>query len=306
LQGLLEGANIKLASVVSRIDGVSARAMLAQLAAGNTAPETLAELAKGKLREKRELLRKSLDGLVHPHHCFLLTQYLEQLDFYEEQIARYDAQIAADLQVLSAGVPPETPPSGAEGPDGTDGADGAAPPTERRRGLPPARPPSYAEAVELLDTIPGLALRNSQTILAETGVDMSRFPTEGNLTSWGEVAPGNYVSAGKRYSGKIKPGNPVLRKALIQAAHGAVRTKDCYFGALYHRIAGRRGKKRALVAVARSLLVVIYHVLLYHEPYRELGGNYFDERKKESVVNRLLQRLQKLGYQAQLELVAAA
>lgn len=302
LQGLLEGANIKLACVVSQLDGVSARAMLEALAAGHTDAATLAELAKGKLREKRGALRQALDGLVREHHRFLLAQYLEQLEFYEEQIARYDAQIAAHLRALSAGAPvPNEPPVGEEPAGGNEpgGAGG-------RRGLPPETPPTYEQAVALVDAIPGIAERVGQTILAETGVDMRRFASPGHLTSWAGVSPGNHVSAGKRYSGKITPGNPALRKALIQAAHGAVRTKDCYFNTLYYRIAGRRGKKRALVAVARSLLVVIYHVLLYQEPYRELGGNYFDERKKESVVNSLVKRLQKLGYQASLEPMAAA
>ena len=301
LQGLLESANIKLAAVVSQIQGVSARAMLEALAAGNTDAETLAALAKGKLREKRDALRRALDGLVREHHQFLLAQHLAQLDFYDEQIALYDAQIAVQLQVLSpvgSQEPPAPRPAGE--PNARSG--------EHRRGcgLPPETPPTYEQAVALVDQIPGIAVRVGQTILAETGVDMRRFASPGHLTSWAGVAPGNHESAGKRYSGKITPGNPALRKALIQAAHGAARTKNCYFNALYHRLAGRRGKKRALVAVARHLLVVIYHVLLYQEPYRELGGNYFDERKKDAVVNALVQRLQKLGVAVRLAPAAAA
>jgi transposase len=301
LQGLLEGANIKLASVVSQIQGVSARAMLEALAAGHTDPETLAALAKGKLREKRDELCKALDGLVREHHRFLLAQHLTQLDFYEEQIRCYSTQIEGQLRTLSE------PPAGAPPPPGSAGSgDPGGCARSARRGLPPETPPTYEEAVVLLDTIPGIAERVSEAILAETGVDMGRFGYQpGRLTRWAGVAPGNHVSAGKRFSGKVTPGNAALRRALIQAAHGAARTKDCYFNTLYHRIAGRRGKKRALVAVARSVLVAVFHVLLYHEPYRELGGNYVDERKKESVVNHLLHRLQKLGYQASLQTVAA-
>ena len=299
LQNLLESANVKLASVVSDINGVSARAMLAELAVGNTDPKALANLAKGRLRDKRAALQQALAGRFREHHQFLLTQQLAQLDFYEEQISVYDQQITAQLRALSEpdAVPPSGPASGAGAP--------LEPPTEGPRcgprGLPPEQPPAYAEAVQLLDGIPGLAQRNSEAILAETGVDMGRFATPGHLTSWSGVAPGNHQSGGKRYSGKITPGNPALRKALVQAAHGAIRTKDSYFGALYHRIAGRRGKRRALVAVARSLLVVIYHVLLYHEPYRELGGDYYDERKKEATIERLLKRLDKLGYQPSIQ-----
>jgi transposase len=301
LQGVLESANLKLASVASQIDGVSARAMLEELVAGSTDAAALAELAKGKLREKRAALEQALRGTVREHHRFLLAQHLAQLDFYDEQIGLYDAQITAQVQAMSA---PGTPPAGGDGPTGEPS--GAPAPGQSQRGLPPQTPPTYARAVALVDAVPGIAERGGQAILAEIGVDMRRYPSAGHLTKWAGVAPGNYISAGKRSSGKITPGNPALRKALIQAAHGAIRTKGSYFGALYHRIASRRGKKRALVAVARSLLVVLYHVLLYQEPYRELGGNYFDERQKDTLVDRLVQRLEKLGYQARLEPLAAA
>jgi transposase len=288
LQAMLEGANIKLASVVSQIDGVSARDMLQQLAAGNTEADELAKLGRGQLRKKREELRQALTGRFREHHQFLLTQYLGQLDFYEEQIALFDAQIAERMELAATKSrsdepePPEAPPSPSGG-----------------RCFQEA--PNYAKAVALLDGIPGIAIRGAQAILAETGLDMRRFPTPAHLTSWAGVAPGNDESAGKRRSGKVTPGNPALRKSLIQAAQGAARTKDGYFNSLYHRLASRRGKKRAMVAVARSLLVVIYHMLLFHEPYRELGGSYFDERKKEGLVKSLVQRLQNLGYQAELQ-----
>ena len=305
LQGLLEGANIKLASVVSQIQGVSARAMLEELAAGSDDVAALAALAKGRLREKRPALQQALTGRMREHQRFLLTQHLAQLDFYEEQIALYDAQIAAQVEALStADPPPATPPAaggGNAGPPHAGSGEGGG-----KRGLPPAHPPTYAAALQWVEGIPGIAARNGQAILAEIGVDMGRFGAPERLTKWAGVAPGNYVSAGKRSSGKTTPGNPALRQALIQAAHGAIRTKGSYFGALYHRLAGRRGKKRALVAVARSLLVVIYHVLLYQEPYRELGGNYFDECKKETVVQQLTRRLEKLGYQVALAPALAA
>jgi transposase len=130
---------------------------------------------------------------------------------------------------------------------------------------------------------------------------MSRFPSDGHLTSWAGVCPGNHQSGGKRYSGKTNPGNAALRKALVQAAAGAVRAKDNSFRALYERLVRRRGKQRALVAVARKLLVVIYHLLKYQRPYKELGADYFDSHKREQVTNRLVQRLSKLGYYVTLE-----
>jgi transposase len=301
LQGVLESANIKLASVVSQIDGVSARAMLEALVAGTATPEAMADLGRGKLREKRGQLLRALDGLVREHHRFLLAQLLTQEDFLEEQIAVFDAEIHTHIATLSgAGVEP-----GEGSRSGKDPGEGGGTEPAPRRPLPPAEPVTYAQGVELLDGIPGIAVRNAEVILAETGVDMHRFENANRLSAWSGTAPGNHVSAGKRKTGRTTPGNPVLRQALIQAAHGAIRTKGSYFGALYHRLAGRRGKRRALVAVARSLLTVIFHVLYYHEPYRELGALYFDERKKDSVVHGMLTRLRKLGYEAQLQPVAA-
>ena len=291
LQAMLESANIKLASVVSQIDGLSARDMLQQLAAGNTEADELAKLGRGQLRKKQEALRQALTGRFREHHQFLLTQYLGQLDFYEEQIALFDAQIAERMELAAT----------ESRSDETDSPEGHPDPPAPSGGRSFLEAPTYAKAVALLDGIPGIATRGAQAILAETGLDMRRFPTPGHLTSWAGVAPGNDESAGKRRSGRVTPGNPALRKSLIQAAQGAARTKDGYFNTLYHRLASRRGKKRAMVAVARSLLVVIYHVLLFHEPYRELGGSYYDERKKEGLVKSLVQRLQNLGYQAELQ-----
>jgi transposase len=160
--------------------------------------------------------------------------------------------------------------------------------------------------VELLVTIPGISPRAASLLLAEIGADMTRFPSAGHLASWAGLCPGNNESAGKRYSGQTRKGNQWLRQALMEAAHGAVRTKDTYLTAQYRRLAARRGKKRALVAVAHSILTIVYYVLKRQEPYRELGGNYFDERDRKAVERRLVSRLERLGNQVLLQPAAQA
>jgi transposase len=303
LQKILEGANIKLSGVVSDILGVSSRDMLQALITGTATPEEMAELARGRLRNKKEALAAALDGRVRDHHRFLLTQALTHLDFLEELIEGFDREVVARLTALS-----DRETSGPEGEDRgdhpspapPDGADGAPARPVRRAALPPREPPTLLKALSLLDPIPGIGARVGQAVLAEVGTDMHRFPTEHHLTAWAGVAPGNRQSGGKRYPSRTRHGNPILRKTLVQAAHAASKVKGSYFHTLYHRIAGRRGKKRAIVAVARSLLVVIYHVLLWQEPYRDLGANYFDERQRGSLANHLVHRLQKLGYEVTL------
>ena len=134
-----------------------------------------------------------------------------------------------------------------------------------------------------------------------TAISHGRFPTADHLASWAGVAPGNNESGGKRRSGKTRKGNRALRTALIQAAQAAARTKNTYLAAQYHRLAGRRGKKKAWMAVAHSILVIVYHLIGRQEPYRELGGDYFDRRRPEATVKRLVKRLEQLGYQVSLQ-----
>jgi transposase len=138
------------------------------------------------------------------------------------------------------------------------------------------------------------------------GADVSRFPTASHLASWAGGCPGNDESAGKHRSGKIRKGSPCLRTALVEAAHGAARTKNTYLGAQYRRLATRWGKKKALVAIAHSILVIVYHVLTNKEPYLDLGSNYFGERDRLRVEKRLSRRLERLGYKVTLEPVESA
>ena len=165
-----------------------------------------------------------------------------------------------------------------------------------------APPLTFTRAIELLDTIPGVDQRGAEVIVAEIGIDMSRFETAPRLAAWAGVAPGNDESAGKQRSGKTRKGNRSLRGVLTQLAHAAVRTKGTYLSALYHRLAARRGKKRAIIAVAHSIMRSVFHMLSRNEPYRELGANYFDERRRHFTVDRLARRIEHLGYRVHLEL----
>jgi len=299
IQKLLEGANIKLSSVASDSLGVSGRAMLEALVEGQADPAQLADLAKGRLRNKLSELEQALTGFFRPHHRFLLSQLLRHLDFLADQLDTLSQAIAQQIEAMSG--PPTDPPKKA----GT--AEAAASPTvSSASGSVPGSPLSPTHLVDLWDTIPGIDRRVGEVMLAELGADMSRFPDATHAAAWSGVAPGNNESAGKHYSGRTTKGSPALRRVLIQAAWAAVRTHDTYLSALYHRLAARRGKKRAIVAVAHSILTAAYHMALRGEVYQELGSHYFDQRKKDSVVMRLSRRLEKLGFTVNLTPQAAA
>jgi transposase len=273
VQKLLEGANIKLSSVATDIMGVSARAMLAEIAAGQTDTALMADLARGRLRNKIPELEKALTGFVQPHHRFLLAQQLAHIDFLNEEIEQLNAEIGRQLDLMS------------QPPDETGNDSHTSEPEEAASEAGQEQPLRFEEAVALVDTVPGIDLRAAQDILAEIGIDMSRFPTADHLVSWGGRAPGNNQSGGKRFSGRMTKGNRPLSSILTQVSLAAARTKDTYLSALYHRIAARRGKKRAIAAVGHSILNSIWYMLTYREPYNDLGGDYFDQRKKDSKVN---------------------
>jgi len=280
VQKLLEGANIKLASVLSDVQGVSARAMLAELAQGNTDAEAMAQLARGRLRDKLPELERALTGRVQAHQRFLLSQQLAHIDFLDEQEAQLEEQIDQQLTTLSQ---PPTPPDTAGGDANPSAPDSSPTPN-----------PDWHAAVALLDTVPGISPRSAQVILAEIGVDMHRFPTASHLARWAGVAPGNQQSGGKRYSGRTTKGNRVLKATLTQCAHAAARTKGSFLNARYHRIAGRRGKKRALMAVAHSILIAIWHMLTTGEVFHDLGSDYFDHRSYDRKVAYYLRQLEHL------------
>ena len=163
-----------------------------------------------------------------------------------------------------------------------------------------------AEALERLDTIPGVGRRTAEILVAEIGTDMGRFPTAGHLASWAGMCPGQRESAGKRRSGKTRKGDVWLRLVLVEAAHAVGRSKGTYLAAQYRRLAARRGAKKAAVAVGHSILVIAHHLLKNPDVYRDLGPGYFDDRDCQRLQQRLVHRLEGLGYTVTLEATPAA
>ena len=255
---VLEGANIKLSSVVTDILGKSGRAMLEAIAGGTDDPQVLAAMARGKLKHKHDDLVSALYGRINAHQRQMLRMQLDHIVFLEGQISALDAEVARRLD------------------------------------------PFRAE-IERLDTIPGVGPRTAEVILAECGTDMSCFPSADHLTSWAGLAPGSNESGGKRRNARTRKGNRTLRTALAEAGQAAGRSKGTYLGALYHRIASRRGGKKAAIAVGRHILEIIYYMLRDGVDYRELGANYYDERRKLAVVRTAVKRLERLGYRVTVE-----
>jgi transposase len=259
LQKVLEGTNLKLASVASNIQGVSAQAILRALLEGQTDPKVLADLAVGRLRQKREQLERALHGKLSPHQHFMLTDLLLQIDFLDERIGVVEAEIEAHLAHL----------------------------------------PTFEDAVRLLDTIPGVNRMAAVTMVAEIGVDMSRFPSDRHLVAWAGVAPGNNETGGKVRNSKARHGNKYLRRILALVARAASGTKKSYLRALYYRLKARRGVSKANMAVGRTILQMAYHMIARHEPYRELGQHYLDSLNKVYAAKRLVKRLEDLGFVVQ-------
>jgi transposase len=158
----------------------------------------------------------------------------------------------------------------------------------------------FVQIIKLLRTIPGVELKTAEVIISEIGTDMSRFPSASHLASWAGLCPGNNESAGKRKTGKTRKGDQWLRRALVEVAWAASRTKDTYLSSQYHRLVARRGKKKAIVAVAHSILVSIYHILVNTLPYQDLGANYLDKLNETNIKRYHVRRLEELGYQVSI------
>jgi transposase len=295
MQKVLEWANIKLSSVVSDITGVSARAMLQGLVSGQTDVVALTQLAKGRLRSKQAELEQALRGTLEPHHAFMISQHLALLDVFDEQIAAFDDRISLAIE----GTQPEQPPE--------DGQAGPSQPTSEgaTEEVAMSAPAGAWAAQAIVDAIPGIGSRIAETIVAELGTDMSRFPSAAHAASWAGLAPSQHESAGKRKSARIRDGNRYLRAALTQASWAAVKQADTFLAAFYRRLAARRGKKKAIVAVAHKILVIVYTLLKSGQVYQERGAAALDERQKDRIVHRLERRIAQLGYKVHLEPVTA-
>lgn len=275
IQKVLEDANIKLASVASDVFGASGRAIVQALMNGESDAEVLAGFSKGRLRAKIPELQRALEGRVTGHHRFLIQRQWEEMGFLEDQISQLEAEIVRRMQ-----------------------------PTEEelalaRDGTPIPMSPRE-EAISLWMELPGVGRTAASSMVAELGVNMEQFPTADHLASWAALCPGNNESAGKRMSGRTRKGNVWLRRTMCEVAWAASHTKDTYVAAQFRRIASRRGKKRALIAVAHSILVAAYCMLKDKRHYRELGGDFFDALNQEQVKRRLAQRLGKLGFEVTL------
>jgi transposase len=258
IRKVLEDANIKLSSVMSDVMGVSGRAMLRAMVRGESDPETLAQLARKRLRGKIPVLQQAAAGSLNEHHRFLLEQWLAHWDELTERIAKFDQRIEEQT-----------------------------------------RP--FAAALETWNSLPGIDRITAWTMVAEMGPNMNQFPTVAHAASWAGLCPGQEESAGKRKSGRTRRGNVWLRRALTQAGWGASMTKGSYFKALYHRLATRKGKKRAIVAVAHALLSTGYMLLLTGRRFSDLGEDYFDRLDRERLTKRLVKRLEKLGHKVSIK-----
>ena len=278
LEKLLEDALIKVSAVASRIDTLSVRDMIEALIAGERSPRVLADLARGKMKAKRAALTEALTGRFDDHHAELARMLLDQIDQLNAQIARLTDRIGELIGAMPAarGVDAD----GSTGPSAGTGPDAAVVP-----------------ALQRLDEVPGIGPGGAQVILAEIGLDMSRFPTAGHLVSWAKLSPRTIQSGATNRSGKTGKGNPYLKGILGEAAAAAAKT-DTFLGERYRRLVKRAGKLKALVAVARSILVIIWHLL--NDPaarFRDLGSGYYASRTDTGRKARgHIRQLEALGY----------
>jgi len=257
LQKTLEAGNIKLASFLSDVTGLSGQRILSALVEGHADPEELAQLADYRVRTKPEVLVRALTGQMSDVLRFLVGEQLEHIAHLDDAIERLDVAIA-----------------------------------ERMR--------PFAELIERLDAIPGVGLRTAQVIVAEVGTDMSRFPTYRHLCAWAGVAPANRKSAGKRRRAPTRKGNPWLYAALTAAAAAVGKCKEGYLTAQLKSLTPRLGRMKAIVAVAHSILVIVYQMIAGGTEYRDLGGTHLDDRKREAVQRRALRQLHDLGFTVEL------
>jgi len=268
IQKTLEEANIKLDSVITDIMGVSGRRMIEAMIEGQRNPFKLAELADRRIKASRKELYDALHGRLTDHHRFMLRLHLRQYDALAHAIDQIDQAIDAAIERMDAEV-----------------VDGQA---------------TFCSLIGLLCTIPGVRELGATTILAEIGTDMGRFPTAGHLLAWAGLCPGQNESAGKRKSSRLRKGAPWLKTTMVQCAWAATRRKDSYYRAQFNRLTGKHGKKKAICAVAASMLTATYHMLRDGTHHQDLGANHFDHRSTEIRAKRLVAQIAKLGFAVEL------
>jgi transposase len=290
LEKLLEDALIKLGTVATDIMGVSGRAMLEALIAGQRDPTVLAELARGRMRGKRGALVQALTGRFDDHHAELARMLLDHIDALGIQIDLLTSRI----QELIGAIPAAQPPGDSAGSSGT-GTAATTGTQDTDQPLPPT--PTPLSAVQRLDEVPGIGGKAAQVLIAELGLDMGQFPTPGHLVSWARLSPRTIQSGAKRRAGTTGKGNPYLKGVLGEVAAAAAKT-DTFLGERYRRLVRRIGKLKALVAVARSILVIVWHLLA--DPtarFHDLGADYHSRRiDKDRKTRSHVRQLQALGY----------
>lgn len=257
LQKSLEGANIKLASVISDVTGVSGQRILDALLNGEDDPEALVSLSHARLKPKYEALKQALAGKLSRRLNFVVAQELAQIRSLDEQIAACDQEVAAEMRPFDA-------------------------------------------EIERLDGIPGIARRSAENIIAEIGTDLSRWPTAAHFASWCGICPGNRESGGKRRRATVRKGNPWLKRSATEAAWAASRTQQSYLGARYRQLLAGKGHKRAIVALAHEIMLIVYYLLTRGRDYQDLGPSYLETRQRETLQRRATNQLIRLGFQVQL------
>jgi transposase len=279
LEKLLEDALIKLSSVASKLTTLSAQDMIAAMIAGERDPQVLARMARTRMRDKHDALAEALTGMFDDHHGEIAQMLLDQIRVLDTRITRLGRRIDELVSLMPAGW-------GADAGGETGPGAGAGPHAAR------------LNVAARLDEIPGISAELARSIIAETGLDMTRFPTAAHLVSWAGLCPAADQSGTRTRKGKKGQGNTYLRGYLGQAAIGASRTRT-FLGERYHRLARRRGKTKAQVAIARSILVIIWHLLADPDArFTDLGEDHYASRiSKGQRIRNHIRQLQALGYE---------
>lgn len=259
LQKMLEGANIKITTVLSDVMGVTSRNLLEYVLDNEDeiTEEKAKELVVTKIHAKLEDVVKAMNGIITQFQKIMIKEVIGHIDEISKRIINMDKMIDEYMK-------------------------------------------EYEKNKKKLEKIPGIGKRSSEIILAEIGQDMSRFPTVSHISSWAGVCPGNNESAGKRRNGRTRKGNKILKSTLVECAQSAIRKKDSFLYAQYQRVSMRRGKKRAIVTVAHTILISIYHMIKENTEYTDLGSKFYNKFNKEKKANAYIKKLKELGYNMQI------